>query len=106
VAGGAVHGPPYQECRWLTGWYIEYQPWIAARAALAGVDLRSADLGLIYDLTFGLYVEMGLTEKGDKRLEWIKKVLAQTRTPPEVRDHTRDQETGLPTSVGKPVNEN
>jgi hypothetical protein len=105
VDRGAVHGPPYQECRWLVAWFLRYEPWVSARAALAGTDIRGRDAGWLLDFAFGLFIEIGLTEKGEKRLEWIHKVIYHSRPEPTVIDNTRSTNTGLPSSVGAPVNE-
>lgn len=79
MAGGTVHGPPYKECRLIAAWYGEYQPLIAARIALVGADVRACDYAWLVDFTFGIFLEMGTTEQGDKKLEWIKKVIHTTR---------------------------
>jgi hypothetical protein len=105
MAGGTVHGPPYQECQFLTRWFFEYQPWITARAALAGRDWRDADAGWLIDLTFGLFIEMALTEKGDKRLEFIKRVTTQIRgEAPTAPGQEAPHDPTLPKNVGAPVN--
>src|SRR3712207_2958203 len=106
MAGGTVHGSPYEECLFLTRWWWRYQPWLAARASRTGVDWRGADAGWLMDVIFDVYIEIALTEKGDKRLEFIDRVIARTRGElPAAPGQETPQDPALPKGAGRPVNE-
>ncbi len=41
------------------------------------MDIRGCSLGVLTDLTFGTFLDLGLSGETKKKLEWIDKVLAK-----------------------------
>ena len=74
MAGGAVHIAPYSEVLGLIGWYREHQSFIAAKCAAAGWDFRTVGAGVLIDLTYCAFVDLALSDNGQKKMEALTKI--------------------------------
>ena len=100
MVGGAVHLAPYHEARQLIGWAVEHRSYLASRCAAAGWDYRTVGAGVLVDLAYGAFVDLALSENGQKKMEAIAKIdekLRGKREPQVIHATIMPEE--------KPVNE-
>jgi hypothetical protein len=79
MAGGAVHIAPYTEVLQLIGWFREHESYVAACCASSGWDFRTVGAGVLIDLTYFAFVDLALSDNGQKKMEALTKINEKLR---------------------------